>query len=193
MNPFTPPSFGEKIDRLLSPLRLNELGPGQPNTAVRPQLEGLTIERLFENNIVDRTMASACLASIWLYHDFLDESHSLSQEIATAEGSYWHGIMHRREPDYGNAKYWFRRVGDHPIGTELAAAASAVAQAAGADSASQFLTGQSSWDHCRFVDLCQTAAGAPGREMLCRQIQQREWWLLFDYCFRRACSADRLR
>ena len=194
MNPFTPPSFGEKIDRLLSPLRLHELGPGEPNAAVRPQLEGLTVDRLFENSIVDRAMASACVAGIWLYHDFLDESHSLSQEIATAEGSYWHGVMHRREPDYGNSKYWFRRVGDHPIGAELATAANELARAAGTDSASQFLITQSSWDHFRFVDLCEAAAsGAPDRAMLCRQIQQREWWLLFDYCFRRACSADRLR
>ena len=46
-------------------------------------------------------MAACCLCGLWLLHDFLDESHSLSQEITTDTGSYWHGIMHRREPDYG--------------------------------------------------------------------------------------------
>lgn len=191
MKPFVPPSYGEKLDQLLSPLRLNELGPGEPNIAVRPQLEALSVERLFEGRIVDRSMAVACLSALWLYHDFLDESHTISQEIATVEGSYWHGIMHRREPDYGNAKYWFRRVGDHPIGPELAAAAGELTRDLGTDSASQFLVRQSSWDSFQFIDLCQAAAsGHSASAMLCRQIQQREWWLLFDYCYQ--AVGDRL-
>ncbi|HWB10743.1 MAG TPA: hypothetical protein VG826_16050 [Pirellulales bacterium] len=194
MPPFVPPSYGDKLDRLLLPPRLNELGPGEPNLAVRPELESLSVERLFENGVADRSMASACLAGIWLYHDFLDESHSISQEIATVEGSYWHGLMHRREPDFGNAKYWFRRVGTHPVEPDLNRAARQLADEVGTDSASQFLTRQSNWDSFRFIDLCEAAAG--GRSdcaMLCRQIQQREWWLLFGYCFQRACSPQPLR
>ena len=66
-------------------------------------------------------MAEGCLAGLWLLYDFLDESHTISQSLDTLEGSYWHGIMHRREPDYENAKYWFRRVPVHPIHAELAA------------------------------------------------------------------------
>ena len=45
---------------------------------------------------------------------FLEPSHTISQGISSPSGSYWHGIMHRREPDYANAKYWFRRVGPAP-------------------------------------------------------------------------------
>jgi hypothetical protein len=200
MTSFVPPSFGAEIDRLLTgppasrhAPRLNELGPGKPNAAVQKDLAALSPERLFENKIVDRDMASCCLAGLWLYHDFLDESHSISQQIESREGSYWHGIMHRREPDYGNAKYWFRRVGDHPIGDELAAAARELAQPARTDAVARFLIDQPGWDSVRFIDLCQEAAtGRSPSTLVCQQIQQREWWLLFGYCFERACPSGRL-
>lgn len=53
-------------------------------------------------------------AAIWLYVDDLDRSHNLAQNIESPEGFYWHGIMHRREGDFWNAKYWFRRAGQLP-------------------------------------------------------------------------------
>ena len=59
---------------------------------------------------------------LWLLAGDLDQSHSISQAIETAEGSFWHGIMHRREADFGNAKYWFRRVGSHVVFERLAEA-----------------------------------------------------------------------
>ena len=94
------------------------LGPGDPDKATRARLEGLTVEKLFAPDKVRRQdCAAACLSGLWLYHDFLDESHSLSQALTTAEGSYWHGLMHRREPDFGNAAYWFRRWADTPSST----------------------------------------------------------------------------
>jgi hypothetical protein len=132
-------------------------------------------------------MASACLAGVWLYHDFLDESHTISQAIQTPTGSYWHGILHRREPDYDNAKYWFRKAGDHPIFEPLAKAAAEMYAASKSDSSSAFLAKQSGWDPFAFVDLCQESlAKRSPCELLCRQIQQKEWELLFDYCYRKA-------
>ena len=189
MTRFDPQAYGSAAD-LLSPERLNELGPGEPNRKVRGQLQALTPETLVAPHAVaKRSMASACLAGLWLYHDFLDESHAISQEIETVEGSYWHGLMHRREPDFDNAKYWFRRVGRHPIGSELAQAAHELAQAAPAETETRFLSEQADWDHFQFVDLCQAAStGRSPAAQLCRQIQQREWQLLFDYCYRLACA-----
>jgi hypothetical protein len=76
------------------------------------------IETLLANTPALR--ATLTEAGLWLLAGELDRSHSVSQILETAEGSYWHGIMHRREGDFWNAKYWFRRVGRHPVLEQLA-------------------------------------------------------------------------
>lgn len=58
-------------------------------------------------------------AGLWLLAGHLDRSHSVSQELHHADGSYWHGIMHRTEGDYWNAKYWMRRAPQHSIRAPL--------------------------------------------------------------------------
>jgi hypothetical protein len=177
-------NFSTTVAGLLAPERLMELGPGRANQAARPLLEALTPESvLAAHQFVRRDAALACLAGLWLYHDFLDESHKISQEIDNVDGSYWHGILHRREPDYDNAKYWFRRVGSHDVGPALVSAARELTAAEPSDPSSAFLTSQSTWDHFRFVDLCQEAAARRGvLERLCRKIQLHEWQLLFEHC-----------
>ena len=194
MSAFSSQGYGPAVTALLAAERLNELGPGKPNRGAGERLEALSAESLAAPRAAaDGQMAAACQSALWLYHDFLDESHAISQQLETVEGSYWHGIMHRREPDYTNAKYWFRRVGRHPIGLELAAAARELAESAPADRSTEYLSAQDEWDHFRFVDLCEAAAnGRPAIEMLCRRIQMREWELLFDYCYRRACAGAAL-
>jgi hypothetical protein len=178
VSPYSPAVRG-----LLSEGRLPPLGPGTPNEAVRAILEGLTVESLFAPAPVRRQdFAKGCLAGLWLFHDFLDESHQLSQSIATPEGSYWHGLMHRREPDYANAAYWFRRVGKHPVFAALPAAAEELAAQAPAGTQVP-----SPWDPFWFIDYCEACAQErePG-EHFARLLQQREWELLFAYCYRRA-------
>src|SRR6056297_3123890 len=84
-----------------------------------------------------------CLSGLWLLAGELDRSHTISQDLPAAEGSFWHGIMHRREADFSNAKYWFRRVGSHPVSDRLAEMASDVYD-----------------DPCSFVDACSHADDA---------------------------------
>jgi hypothetical protein len=192
MTTFDRNSFGPTVAELLAEKRVMPLGPGKPNEAVRSRLEALSAEQLFAPRPVrDRRLASLCLAALWLYHDFLDQAHTISQEVHTTTGSYWHGIMHRREPDYDNAKYWFHRVGDHPIFAALRDAAAGIAAAPGVPSAAAFLKSQPSWDPFAFIDLCETSAtGRSPCEGLCRDIQQREWEFLFDYSYHTAVGED---
>jgi hypothetical protein len=47
--------------------------------------------------------------------DDLAGCHEFFQSTANDLVSYWHGMMHRREADFDNARYWFRRAGALPF------------------------------------------------------------------------------
>ena len=123
--------------------------------------------------------AEAAKAGLFLLLGCLDEAHTIAQAIATTTGSYWHGIMHRQEPDFSNAAYWFERVKQHEIFPELREAAGAVLP--------EFLD-TAVWDPFRFIDACEEVYKRPNtaREKALREIQHAEWQLLFDFCCRRA-------
>jgi len=187
---WVPARYGPALQTLLDNDRLHPLGPGQPHEAARPELSRLTSDPLAAGRpILDRDHWRCCLSGLWLLHDFLDESHTISQEIQSASGSYWHGIMHRREPDFGNAKYWFRRVGDHLVFPAVAQDAQWIAAQAGQSlpRTAQFLLTEPNWDPFRFIDLCAAAyGGQTPTELLCQEIARAEWRRLFDYCYRQA-------
>src|SRR5262249_24466298 len=174
------------IQQLLCDGRIMPIGPGNPQLEIGRKLEVLKPDALFTPLAIrDSDMANACVAALWLYHSFLDESHGISQSIHSPSGSDWHGIMHRREPDFANAKYWFRRVGNHPVLEPLYTAAKEAAERSEVHASAWFLKTQSAWDPFAFVDLCEASlAGSSPSMQLCQEVQQCEWSLLFDYCFR---------
>ena len=86
------------------------------DTELTKRIRETTATNLFDGQAVkDLSLANAVKSGLLLWNDALDDSHDISQSIRSKTGSYWHGIMHRREPDYSNSKYWFARVGNHPI------------------------------------------------------------------------------
>jgi hypothetical protein len=118
----------------------------------------------------------AALSGLYLYFSCWDEAHAIAQDLSSAEGSFWHGIVHRQEPDAENATYWFRRVGPHPIFSKLREdALSALAK---------YLKVGATWDPFQFIELCEWARSESGSELE-RQlmiVQRTEWQLLFAYC-----------
>ena len=99
---------------LISTPDLPGLGPGVRSTAEKPSELNAKVRSWSNAQQLDAEHIDLLRSAALLWHDHLDASHSISQSIPSSTGSFLHGIMHRREPDYGNAKYWFHRVGNHP-------------------------------------------------------------------------------
>ncbi|HYV38467.1 MAG TPA: hypothetical protein VE988_22475 [Gemmataceae bacterium] len=187
-----PIQYSPALAELLAPELLPPLEPGAPNTSAYAKLKALRIDTAFAPHaIADHDMAACCLSGLWLLHSYLDESHKISQEIETTSGSYWHGLMHRREGDFSNSKYWFRRVGKHSVFTPLQQEVARLAAGAKICEAG-FLTSQSEWDPFAFVDLCERSLNTQSAaEALCVRIQRCEWDLLFAHCHAHAVVGQR--
>lgn len=183
-------SWGPAVQALLDPQRLPELGPGRPNRAVSRQLAALDADAVVApHRVADHHAAQAVCAGLWLHHDLLDEAHEICQRLDTPEGSYWHAIVHRREPDFANAKYWFRRVGRHPVFAPLAEAARQWAEKIEHSPAAEQLAAPMEWDPFGFVDLCQEVRrGRTTDAAWCRQVAHEEWQLLLGFCYRKAAG-----
>jgi hypothetical protein len=98
----------------MTPL-IQRLLAGEPATA-KKEIESLSSAQLLAPEIiVSEDDASLVKAAVYLKHGFLEEAHIIAQGVATPTGSYWHGIMHRHEGDISNSKYWYARVGQHPV------------------------------------------------------------------------------
>src|SRR4051794_18122244 len=81
-------------------------------TGSAPKQTALVQEILKNPTLANRPELAA---GLWLYVDDLERSHTISQSIGDTTGSYWHGIMHRREGDFSNSHYWMRRATGHPL------------------------------------------------------------------------------
>jgi hypothetical protein len=120
----------------------------------------------------------ALAAGLLQIHDFWDASHEAAQagdDLGETElCAYWHGIAHRREPDPGNAAYWFRRVGRSLILPRVAEAVLPVLEGHGDLKLTDRLVGSGTWNPFAFVDLC--SAARPGSEsgQLARAVQRLE-------------------
>lgn len=123
---------------------------------------------------------ASAYAGLLLFLGDWEGAHNTAQSIDTIDGSYWHAIVHRQEPDAGNAGYWFRQVGTHLIFPALR------------DDVAEILKRypdvnfklQAAWNPSTFIDFCEAALEKPGSslERAAIEIQHVEWNHLFQWC-----------
>lgn len=141
----------------------------------------------WEHHDSSRMSAKAIAAGLYLMNDFFDESHSCSQSlegIGDRTGDYWHAILHRREPDYGNARYWFRHVGRHPVMNTLARHLASVLDRRALPERARTFASSAMWDPIAFVGLCEAAEHDPALRAWCAGVQYLEMQFLLEHSVR---------
>jgi hypothetical protein len=113
------------------------------------------------------------LALALCWHDAWDAAHALAQEQeGDPDMDLVHAILHRREPDAANARYWFARVGHHPAYAGLSALATA-------EGLPELVDGRGRWRANEFVARCLAATPATMPALI--RLQQAELLALLTH------------
>jgi len=162
---------------------LPELAPTRQHPRLK-QIDPLiqNLEQLLPASL-DRSSPdfTALRAGLYQWYDALEVSHGYSQDAQhqgrNQAADYWHAIMHRREPDDSNSKYWFRHVGHSPVYAKLLRYA---------QSSSDDFASRESWDPFAFVDYCSRCRRDSEEEQVAQKIQAVEMVLLMQQTMRDA-------
>jgi len=183
-----------EIYKLLNTPEPPGLGPGPRAGVEAENALNKNLDQLLKRSALSEDKQQRIRALVLLWHDHLEPAHVIAQEVDNADGAFVHGIMHRREPDYGNAKYWFRRVGDHSTFPEIATKVSALLEPAVERQLREQLLPRGRWDPFAFVDACEKVASRPnsdGQQQLLRDIQRVESETLLEFFFKPARASEK--
>jgi hypothetical protein len=170
--------------KLLDAGGLPELGPGPRAGVLLYAALSQSLRSLLAGRQLLTDAQALIRALVLLWNDDFDAAHILAQEIDTKDGSFVHGILHRREPDYGNAAYWFRRVGEHDCFPAIAARTAELLDPKGQTALRDGLAPGGEWDPFAFIKLCESAARKSPADLqtqLLQQIQGIETEVLLEY------------
>ena len=168
-------SVPDALQALFLTPSLPSLGPNKrPDILPLDQCQQ-SIEKALVSSTIPEYSHPLIHSTALLWHDHLDASHSISQDIQSSDGSFLHGIMHRREPDYPNAKYWFTRTGSNEAFPAIQARAEEVLKES---SLAHLCSGD--WDPFSMVDaVSQASPGTPEYRTL-QEIQRIEFEVLLE-------------
>lgn len=169
------------------------LGETESEDVERLELEPTRVRRRFLSTYIERVAQmestspaeQALLSSaIYLWNDDLTRSHEICQgfERTVPDASFIHGIVHRREPDYKNARGWLERAEGMRGGETIRDAVLALLQrvlqmpdyGTARDTAFdliQHLRKVGTWDPLKLLSLCE-ACDWKEDPALCRLLEE---------------------
>jgi hypothetical protein len=174
---FDPQVYGDSVAKILA----LDGGGSRPMPLVRGRRSAPAAELIRQGGstlFAQSRAPGAALAGLYFYFSGWIEAHRLAQDIQSPEGNYWHAMVHRQEPDAGNAGYWFRMIGRHAIFPALYEQARQIQEAYPIVN----LRLAQTWDPFAFIEVCERAQPGSQTEKAAQEIQLAEWQLLFDYC-----------
>jgi hypothetical protein len=173
--------YSDFVDRLLmNPDLLGKLTPSEPLAwDLTARIRDASDETLSGGReVVDGKMFALVRGALLNAVDALDAAHRIFQDDPSDLGSYWHGVMHRREGDFDNARYWFRRAGKQPIFAKMHEAGSQI---------SATMAKQVTWDAYLLTGMCEQAKfGDTDAVAECLRLQRVEFDQLLAYCWRKS-------
>jgi len=179
-----------KVKEIIGDLRSHR--PGlvfyQPyRSELQEKINSIDVSDLFHpEKVGDRNCANAFKSGLLIWNDCEHEAHTIAQGIPTAEGSYFHAIIHRREPDIWNSNYWFRKAGDHPV---FSLVYDFVYQNVPDDIKSRLLT-ENRWDPVTFNVLVEEAQKkGPSTDSDLTAIQHAELLFLLAHSYRHSIGS----
>ncbi|MBT4136607.1 MAG: hypothetical protein HOE48_01770, partial [Candidatus Latescibacteria bacterium] len=171
---------------------------------LKPYIDKTETTALFSEHIlVSQIHGDLVRNALYQKNDDLDTAHQICQTIGkTADAPeicYWHGLIHRREPDFKNAHSWFQKSRNLAANNQLYQATYNFLQRAiqmpdygdTREVALQFwqhLRNQGTWDALYFLNLCESAIENKNSDLqkLLEDIQAIEFETLFQWTFQKA-------
>ena len=120
-------------------------------------IQQTTAAKEHEISRADGPQTSCARSLLLLAAGDLDQAHRMVQEMSTPDAAYIHGVIHRIDDDFNNARYWFRSARIHPADAEMYRRAAA---------SSPTVARHSIWDPVLVTDMVETSRTAGVTEEL---------------------------
>lgn len=171
---------------------------------LKPYIDKTETAALFsEHTLISQMHGDLIRNALYHKNDDIDTAHQICQTIGETtdapEVCYWHGLIHRREPDFNNARSWFQKTLNFAANNLLHQAVYNFLQRAiqmpdygdTREVALQFwqhLKTQNTWDALYFLNVCESAIENPNPDLqkLLEDIQAIEFDTLFHWTFQKA-------
>jgi hypothetical protein len=143
-------SYSTFITDFLRRVQLPRLSAREP-LPDKELIQQTTAAKEHEISRANGPQASCARGLLLLAAGDLDRAHRMVQEISTTNAAYIHGVIHRIDDDFNNARYWFRGAGMHPAGPEMYRRAAVC---------SPTVARCSIWDPIQVTDMVETSRTA---------------------------------